>query len=461
MIFGKRRLLAAFLEKDNLKLLSFEIAGRSVTRVFGGQLSFGADVVREAFIADPIKFSGQIKMALSQKPEAANVSEAVLFIPPEKTFIKAIPNNDAIESFVRTLPYFKEELVITEGERAKGDVDGAMLNHLAFEKKMIEDLERPFLDSGKKILAALSSVKVLADAFAQPGKYFLLVSFDKETVVVVMQDRVILDMASFAKDVWTGRMNEFRLGKNFSDVKEAFSLGVFDGGALDRVRNEQQLNVKELASTDIYDLVVSASQNSNFKTKIANLSLPVGGQISNVGSENRIGLPNLDFSGIKDRLPNQKLLFLVGAAIVGFVLVLVVAKNLTALKGLGNSESRQDQVKNESIVKSNKKKTPPPAPVAIPKPADFKVRVLNGTTVTGEAGRAGEAISALGFDVVETKNATASGFMATRLRVVPDVPQEIVDQIKTALLVTYESVSLESLVDDVVKVEIIIGKKKG
>lgn len=458
MLFGKRKLLTAFLEKDNLKLLAFEVSGKTVTRTFGGQISFTVDVVREAFIADPVKFSSQVKMALSQKPEVAEMNEVVLFIPLEKTFIKATPANDAIDSFVRSLPYFKEELIIdSDGlSSQKTTTDDQLINHTAFEKKLVEDLERPFLDSGKKILSALSNVRVLTNSFTQPGRCLFLISFEKDCVVLAMQDGIVLDSSTFPKDVFVGRLNEFRLGKNFGDIKQAFALGAFEAGILDKIKAEQGLNVSDLAGGDIYDLIASSYVSGGVKPTNVVASVPVAAkpmESSAAMADAVEASSNPGFlSGIKEKLPSQKILFLIGAAIVGFVLVVLVAKNLPF--GLPNTPN-----KNSSTDKPTKQATPPPVVAPVLKPSDFKVRVLNGTTVAGEAGRAGEAITALGFDVTETTNATATGFAATRLRTTAEVPQEIIDQIKTALLTTYESVNMETLVDDVVKIEVIVGKK--
>lgn len=442
MAFGKRVLLTAFLERDNLKLLAFEASGKTLNRTFGGQITFGADVLREAFIVDPIKFSSQVKMALSQKEDVAKAADVVLFVPAEKTFVKAMPTTDGVEVFIRSLPYFKEELLIDsegQGEKVKGEADNALVNHIAFEKKLIEDFERPFLETGKKVSAAVATIKVLAQHYSQSGKYLLLMCFEKDCVAVVMQDGVILDQASFPKDVFVSRLNEFRLGKGFADVRDAYVIGTFEAGVVDKIRTEQQLNVKELAGGDIYDLVAgayfndAAGQGAQFK--LPSFSLP---------------------QGLEGKMPNPKYLFLAGAAVIGFILVVVLAKNLGKVN-LPKMPGSQTPVVKKTIPVV---KAPPPAPAPTPKPADFKVRVLNGTTVTGEAGRAGDSLKALGFDVVETKNATASGFVATRLRVAADVPQEISDQIKTTLLNTYASVNVETLVDDAVKIEVIVGKKK-
>ena len=87
---------------------------------------------------------------------------------------------------------------------------------------------------------------------------------------------------------------------------------------------------------------------------------------------------------------------------------------------------------------------------------------MNGTLVTGEAGRLAEILKGLGFEITETKNATSAGFAATRLRATNDVPDKITAGLKTTLLETYESVSLEPLATPSANavIEIILGKKK-
>src|SRR3989344_527723 len=447
MTFGKTQMMVGFLERDNLKMLAYEVSGKGVERIFGGQISFTTDVVREAFIADPVKFANQVKAAVSMKPSLTGISEGVLFIPAEKSYIKTLPATDPVDGFVRSLPYFKEELVIdAEGTeaRAKGKEESGLVNHVAFEKKLVEDFERPFMDLGKRIKTVAASVKAVVESHVQAGKYLLLLPFEKDVTVVAAENGAVLDLASLPKDVWVGRLNEFRLGKNFADIKKVYTVGIFDGASLDKLRSEQGLEVTELDLRDIYDVAFESY-------------LSLGGK--------RGGLPNflpaVDLSGVTDRLPERKYLFLVGAAVVGFVLVVVIFKNLGRL-GLGQSqkapETETPVVNEQESGSKSAEQTPAPAPE--PKPADFKVRVLNGTKVTGEAGRLGDKLKELGFEVTETKNATSSGFEATRLRVAADVPAKIVEQVKTALLETYESVDLETLVDDVVKIEVVIGKKK-
>lgn len=426
---GKRQILTAFLEKDNIKLVVYEVSGKSVARAFAGQITFQNDVVRDAFIADPVKFSNQVKIALSQKPQLAAAGEVVLFIPPDKTFTKAIPASDSVESFIRSLPYFKEELILkSPTSNKKQAISDQLMTHVAFEKKLVEDFERPFLDSGKKVTAVESSLNDLVSAHRQMNKYFLFVPFEKDTAVAVCDNGDVLEIAAFPKDAFASRLIEFIAGHNLKDIASAYTLGIFEPTTVEKITAQTSLSVTPLIQKDIYDLVTESYLHSVQGSSFA-FSLPK--------------IPSLP--GVPPRL-----LFLVGAVIVGFLLVFLVAKNLP--KSAPKAKSPMAATSSGAVTPAAK----PPAP----KPADYKVRVLNGTLVAGEAGSLGDTLKGLGFDVTETKNATTSGFVATRLRVTPDVPQPIIDQINSVLTPTYDSVALEPLSDTAVKIEIIIGKKK-
>lgn len=418
-------MLAVFLEKDNLKLLVY----KGKTRSFAGQITFSQEVLRDAFIADAAKFLAQVKVAFAQKPVLKDEGDVVLFLPPDKTFTKTMDVSDSVESFVQTLPYFKEELIISnETVNRKGD---SRMTHVAFEKKLIEDLQRPFLESGKVVLAVHSSVNDLVAGNTFPGEYFLLIPFEKEVAFAVCESGGVLEAGAFKPDVFVTRFGEYVANHNLSDVKTAYTLGSFPQDLAEKLHHAHNLTIAAGERGDVYDLVVDSFLRRSRK---------------GLGSL----LSAIDLSGVTSRLPGSRKLFLVGAAAVGFVLVFLLVKNADKLK-LGGA-------KTEVVSPVATQETTPPAPE--PKPADYPVRILNGTLVEGEAGRLATKLKDLGFEVVETKNATSSGFTTTKLRVVKDTPEKIVSTLKSTLLETYDSVAVEELSDEKVKVEIIIGKKK-
>lgn len=428
MSLGRKKLLAAFLEKDNLKLLAYDVFGTRGTRSFAGQISFSPEVVKDAYIADPAKFAGQVKMALAAKAPLSDCLEVVLFLPPDKTFTKSLPASDAVDSFVQSLPYFAEELVIDSQKGGRGPSTTLRTTYVAFEKKLVEDFQKPFLESGKKVIAARSAVNILAVKYGQDGKYFLLAPFDKEIAVAVGQDGAVLEIAAFGRDVFATRFGEFILNHDLKGVTTAYTLGVFDADLAAKLRSERGIEVVSLASGDVYDLIFTASLAMEQTNPLAGI------------------LGGIDLGAIGEKIPDRKYLFLAGAAIVGVFLVVML------VRGVGKAA----QPKPVTPIAS-----PSAVPAPEPKPADYKVRVLNGTLVEGEAGRLATKLTDSGFNVVEKKNATSAGFVATRLRTVSDVPAKIMDIVKSALD-AYQSINLELLASDSagVKIEIIIGQKK-
>ena len=171
MLFSKQQLLTVFLEPDNIKLVVSQVSSGKATRTYAGQISFPSTVLRDAFIADSSKFSSQVKMALGQKPQLAQIKGVQLIIPPEKTFIRTMDPNEDVESFLRSLPYFKEELVL---QSYPGKDKSGQIVHLAFEKKLVEELQQPFLDAGKKINLVTSGAYLLSAKTNLQEDYFLI-----------------------------------------------------------------------------------------------------------------------------------------------------------------------------------------------------------------------------------------------------------------------------------------------
>lgn len=398
MTLRKKKVLAVFLEKDNLKFLLYTGKLRS----FAGQITFAPEVVRDGFIADSEKFSSQVKIAFAQKAALHEASEVVMFISPDKAFTKTMPASESLDSFVHGLPYFKEELVInSEGKDP--------ITYIAFEKKLVEDLQRPFLDAGKKILAVKSAANILIRKFAQVGKYLLLIPLEKEIIAVIGQDGNVSDLTVIKNEVFAARLPEFKSAHEIT-TNSVYTLGVFPSS----LSANLNLHLVSLSPTDVYDLIVNSSSDTK----------------------------SLTFPKI-----NQKYLFLAGAIIVGVILMTFIIKNFP---------QSQKKIVSPIVVPT------PVAPAPEAKPSDFPVAIYNGTLVTGEAVRLADVLKAQGFPITETKNATTAGFVATRILSVKTVPEKIIANLKTTLLETYESVNLEPVAtfSGTTKLEIIIGKKK-
>ena len=90
----------------------------------------------------------------------------------------------------------------------------------------------------------------------------------------------------------------------------------------------------------------------------------------------------------------------------------------------------------------------------------YKAQVLNGSGVTGAAAGVKTLIEDLGFDTIDTGNATSSGFTSTLVQVKKEVPEAVFEDIKSKL-VDYEVTKGDSLPEtDEFTVTIIVGTKK-
>jgi hypothetical protein len=240
-----------------------------------------------------------------------------------------------------------------------------------------------------------------------------------------MDSGQVIDSVVLPKDVFVGRLGEFIVTKNYSEVHKALVLAVLDPETVEKLKTERNLEVEEVDKTDVYDLVMQSFAKEKRGSSFSIPKLPTIG------------------------LPSQKYLFLGGAVLIGFALVYVLARSFWS--GGGSKPPETKKTVSEEVKQ---------APLPEPKPGDYSIRVLNGTSVPGEAGKLAEVFKSQGFVVTETKNATNSAFVTTKLRLATDVPEKIVAQLESDLSTTYETVVREPLDDLSVKIEVIIGKKK-
>jgi len=447
-MFAKQQLLTVFLESDNVKLVASELSGDKSIRIYAGQISFPSVVVREAFIADPVKFSSQVKVALTQKPQLQTITDVQLIMPPEKTFLRTLEVNEDVESFLRVLPYFKEELILNkiDSKVAKGET--STVTYTAFEKKLVEEFQQPFLDSGKKITSVLGSPQVLSAKVGLKDDYFLLLCFEKTVAVVVHKMGKISQSESWPVDVFVIRFEEFVRNNNLTNIKKAQIIGTPVADLQQKLTTDLGLNFAPTIGEDIYDSIINSSM-----PKKTGFSLPS----FSFGKSSEAKSASTDAAESDPKAKIIKFLPLAAAIIAGFILSFVVISSLTQKMKAGKALT---SAVNPTPAVTPVVQTPTPTPVPALKPADVKVRILNGTSVSGEAGRLATKVTALGFTISETKNASTSGFVTTKLRVDSTVPTTMQTDLQTLLSGTYEKVVVEPLIDAAVKIEIIIGKKK-
>lgn len=111
-----------------------------------------------------------------------------------------------------------------------------------------------------------------------------------------------------------------------------------------------------------------------------------------------------------------------------------------------------------------------PQETAVPTPTEvavdlskYKVQVLNGSGVSGEAGKAQGYLEGVGFKDLKTGNASSFGATSTQVAFKKDIPDEVFTKVKGALDAYYVDVTKsDKPLDDKSQYDIVItvGKKK-
>jgi hypothetical protein len=248
---------------------------------------------------------------------------------------------------------------------------------------------------------------------------------------------MVAALGAFKMEAAAGRLGDFASTHNLAAARQAFILGRLPEGLWEKIRPGEDWTVTTLSGEDVYDLAAGLAGGRR-------RLWPFGG-VGEMGGKVKV------FLALFDRR------VLAAAAVAAGVFLVIFAGRQLFLR----SEAPAGEEEAVSPVPSAVPLEAPP--VSAGKPADYPVRVLNGTLVAGEAARLAEKLKEAGYQGTETANATASGFVATRLRPVSGVSEKTVAELKTLLLETYEAVTVEAGADllEGAKIEIVIGSKRG
>ena len=109
-----------------------------------------------------------------------------------------------------------------------------------------------------------------------------------------------------------------------------------------------------------------------------------------------------------------------------------------------------------------------PTPTLSPEPtkakidlSKYEIKILNGSSISGEAGRQKDSLEGLGFTVSGVANADNSDYTDTIIRAKEEVDKDFLDKLKSVLESTFTLGDFENLSDDAsTPIVIIIGTKK-
>lgn len=135
----------------------------------------------------------------------------------------------------------------------------------------------------------------------------------------------------------------------------------------------------------------------------------------------------------KSNLPKILLFIIVVLLLIGIIFIFVSL----------NSKSNTKQ-KTITVVTSPTK-VPSPTTMPVPAASTYPIVVLNGSGISGEASRVKKLLTDAEYSVASVGNASSSAYKATVVQAKTDVSKEWVSELRTFLLKSYETVTVEKL----------------
>lgn len=163
--------------------------------------------------------------------------------------------------------------------------------------------------------------------------------------------------------------------------------------------------------------------------------------------------PSRDFFG----QPKPKKSGIAGPLIAVLVLLLLVGGLFLFMKSKSSSTggSPEPTIEEPTITEQ----TPSPTPSV--NKAEIKIKVLNGTGTSGEAGLLKDKLTAAGYTNVESGNASRQDYTDAQVSFSSDTPGTVKEEIISILKGTYKGVKETSGVSSGFNVEVITGLRTG
>lgn len=163
-----------------------------------------------------------------------------------------------------------------------------------------------------------------------------------------------------------------------------------------------------------------------------------------------------DFVPTIDRGSPKKRVVSIAAVVVGLVLLIFAGSSI-----LGRGGKKEEKATPAPLPQVTAPSLPEITPSPTPQAATLSIQILNGSGIAGEAGRAATLLKAVGFQLIETGNASGFDFKETEVAVKASVSDELVAKIEKALAKTYILAKTTRLSSDkAADVIITVGKSK-
>lgn len=450
MQFFKKKFLIALLNNAELRIVLYEESSGKAKRISSDTIEFPSEVVKDSAIISFSLFYERLAEFLKTKSELEGI-RLILAIPEEKMYIKGLEldlgdwerKNELVKNFEKGIPFKEDDLILRER------LIGRVLELSAVSRQFIEDFKRPFADFHMDVIGVISIPQAAAIVFKPKERSFLLASCDNDFVMMLAENSSIISSGTKRMSRIKGsdavkafeRFVKFTVAEHIKGV----SIIMSDDSSAADLKTELEnshYQIKEMKNTDILDLIASYYSLHKSEEKDWNMLYA-----ESVTSHNRTASKNLK--------------------IVSALFVLLISLSVLiwfSVKFIRQKYEPYPLVSDSAIIENPAiGATPTLAQSGIQSPIkkeNFPVKIFNGTAISGEAGRLKAILMGRGFSVSEIGNMANQNQAVTKLQFSPDIPDNVISEIRDLLDSRYQNVLQSNLSSVERGITIIVGRKK-
>ncbi|MBU6142270.1 LytR C-terminal domain-containing protein [Patescibacteria group bacterium] len=449
MLFSKKTFLLAYLNNTRLKVALYSEISGTLQRIQLETLEFSEDTVKDGSIVSASLYYEQVTEALKARREWAGM-DLVLVVPEEKIYIKGFEldlgdwehRDELVHTFEDEAPFSGEELVSRER------LVGRVFELSALPRQYIDDVQRPFLDARMRTVGVISVPHAAALIFQPKERSFLLSVHDTDLIMVLAENASVL-MSGTKRMARPKAKEEFHAFQRFvqyakaGDIKSVSLAG--DGEALDDLKTELEKSlyaVHEEKKAYLLDLIASYYFAHRENEKEWNMLYAESAASQGKALGQRIKTVAWALGGVL-------VVLLAGWYVWGQIrsgMQAVPAPEATSTLATSTASAVPEAT------------TTPAAPVLAK--SDFPLTILNGTYVSGEAGRLRVVMTNAGYTVQQIGNASNQQQTTTTLSVPATMPAAFAAELRSLLEARYQTVTVVTGATASATAQITIGKLK-
>ncbi|MEM3063601.1 MAG: LytR C-terminal domain-containing protein [Nitrososphaerota archaeon] len=457
-MFGSEKITILLLSNNRLEIGFYRKKGNDVSLMNSYEIKFSDSEVVNNKIADPTLFQKKLTSFLDEKK--IDFRDTVLVLPDDATFIKGLKlvSDEALyklkQNFVSEIPYQIQDLAL------KTLIDNGNAQLIAVEKDLVSNLRTAFIAEMADVKTIVSLPRVLAVSYPQNFPAILFFKLDLKLTAVLVKGKTVLfsetrsfendnDLAELVVSVAQEITSLF-----FTETKPKILFLNIDESLVKDDLNKVGFQIGEFDKISPLEVVAKFWFTNRNEAIVNDLTVEDGNQ-------EELKRVNLFNSRIFIRLSKLGIFFVVilGAGFLAANFIIPTAKKFVqeqknSVAIVGQQQTQNTQATSSSLL-------PTTSSASEINKSDFKVEVLNGNGIRGDAARVKAILEKEGFLVVNVGNADRSDYYITELNTKPAVPKDLISVIDNLLKDSYTQIRVATLSANAeVDIRIIIGTKK-